>query len=79
MYILIFINKINVNKIKINELALNYCLQKTYIDNVIIGVDSKKNLKENLDCIDFNKDYTFDEYKIILKNYNTLTKYPNIN
>ena len=33
----------------------------------------------NEDSIDFNKDYTFDEYKIILKNYNTLTKYPNIN
>ena len=54
---LIFINKININKIKINELALNYVISKSYIDKVIIGVDSKKNLKENLDSISLNKDY----------------------
>ena len=54
---LMFINKININKIKINELALNYVIRKSYIDKVIIGVDSKKNLKENLDSISLNKDY----------------------
>jgi aryl-alcohol dehydrogenase-like predicted oxidoreductase len=52
-----FIESINSEKIKINELALNYVLFKTYIDKVIIGVDSKTNLKENLECISLNKDY----------------------
>lgn len=35
-------------QIPINKLALNYCLQQPLIDNVIIGVDSVRQLKENI-------------------------------
>ena len=30
------------------KLALNYCLEQKTIDNVLIGVDSKKQLEDNL-------------------------------
>ena len=33
------------------HLALNYCLQLNTIDNVLIGVDSKAQLKDNLQAL----------------------------
>lgn len=35
----------------IEQLALNYCLQQTTIDNVLIGVDSKQQLEDNLQSL----------------------------
>jgi aryl-alcohol dehydrogenase-like predicted oxidoreductase len=35
-------------KVSIVKLALNYCLEQKTIDNVLIGVDSKKQLEDNL-------------------------------
>lgn len=37
----------------INNLALGYCLVQTNIDNVLIGVDSVKQLEDNLDALDY--------------------------
>lgn len=37
-----------INNYSIGELALSYCTSKSYIDKVLIGVDSKDQLKENL-------------------------------
>lgn len=36
------------NKISMQKLALNYCLQQSLIDNVLIGVDNLNQLQENL-------------------------------
>jgi aryl-alcohol dehydrogenase-like predicted oxidoreductase len=38
----------NRSKVSMSQLALNYCLQQETIDNVLIGVDSKKQLIENI-------------------------------
>ena len=35
------------------------------------------NLKNEI--LDFDKEYTINEYEVILKKYNAKTKYPNIN
>ena len=37
-----------MNNYSIGELALSYCISKPYIDKVIIGVDSKYQLQQNL-------------------------------
>ena len=37
-----------MNNYSIGELALSYCISKPYIDKVIIGVDSKDQLQQNL-------------------------------
>jgi aryl-alcohol dehydrogenase-like predicted oxidoreductase len=37
--------------VSLAQLALNYCLQQTNIDNVLIGVDSKQQLKDNLKAL----------------------------
>ncbi len=34
------------------ELALNYCSQQDHLDNILIGVDSKTQLKENIKALD---------------------------
>jgi len=39
---------VNKNNIPIQALALNYCLSSPSIDNVLIGIDSFKQLKQNL-------------------------------
>ena len=36
------------SKISIAQLALDYCVQQTTIDNVLIGVDSREQLEENI-------------------------------
>lgn len=36
----------------IEQLALNYCLNQPFIDKVLIGIDSKKQLRENLKVVD---------------------------
>ncbi|MGF1555126.1 aldo/keto reductase [Paucihalobacter sp.] len=45
-------------KIKSNypmsQLALNYCAQQDYIDNVLIGVDSKSQLQENITALNLS-------------------------
>lgn len=50
------LNELNKIKTKIDstmsQLALNYCLQKETIDNVLIGVDSKAQLTDNLKALD---------------------------
>jgi len=46
---LLYIKEISKEfKIPIHQLALNYCLQQSQIDNVLIGVDSMKQLERNL-------------------------------
>ena len=39
------------SKAPIVQLALNYCLQQTTIDNVLIGVDSKQQLEDNIESL----------------------------
>jgi aryl-alcohol dehydrogenase-like predicted oxidoreductase len=48
---------LNNNNISIESLALNYPLNKTYIDKVLIGVDSLEQLKNNIKATenDFDK------------------------
>ena len=41
------------NKASIAQLALNYCLQQNTIDNVLIGVDSKVQLEDNLQSLSY--------------------------
>jgi aryl-alcohol dehydrogenase-like predicted oxidoreductase len=41
----------NRSKITMSQLALNYCLQQDTIDNVLIGVDSRKQLIENIEAL----------------------------
>ena len=40
---------------------------------------SNKNLNINNENLDFNKDYSIEEYEKILKGYNDRTDFPNIN
>ena len=58
----------------IATLALQYCLQQGYIDNVLIGVDSVKQLKQNVKAVTQHvESELFDEIdKIIVKNYEIL-------
>jgi aryl-alcohol dehydrogenase-like predicted oxidoreductase len=39
------------NKLKLNDLSLNYIVQQKSIDNVIIGIDSIDQLKENIQSL----------------------------
>ena len=39
------------NNVSKNQLALNFVLQNSYIDKVLIGVDTVEQLSENLNCI----------------------------
>lgn len=39
------------NEISMSQLALGYCLSKEYIDKVVIGVDSLKQLNSNIEAI----------------------------
>jgi aryl-alcohol dehydrogenase-like predicted oxidoreductase len=41
----------NKSNISMAQLALNYCLQQQTIDNVLIGVDSKLQLENNLEAL----------------------------
>lgn len=50
------------HKLDTTTLALQYVLQKTYIDNVVIGVDSEKQLLANLDVV--NKNYKIPHQEI---------------
>ena len=45
--------------LSISELALNYPLSKVYIDNVLIGVDSKEQLLSNIESLEKNPDKCF--------------------
>ncbi len=42
----------------IAQLALNYCLQQHTIDNVLIGVDSKQQLEDNLNSLNYTLENT---------------------
>ena len=56
---LIQLNKIALKAhISIESLALNYCLHKSYIDQVLIGVDNFSQLNQNLSLI--NADLTIE-------------------
>ncbi len=44
------------SKVSIAQLALNYCLEQTTIDNVLIGVDSKQQLKDNIESLNHTID-----------------------
>jgi aryl-alcohol dehydrogenase-like predicted oxidoreductase len=37
-----------IKNLSVQEIALNYCLQQSYIDQILIGVDNIHQLKENL-------------------------------
>ena len=67
-----------MNNYSIGELALSYCISKPYIDKVIIGVDSKYQLQQNLkwaslrlneevektiDCIDVKEEFLLNPSK----------------
>jgi len=67
-----------MNNYSIGELALSYCISKPYIDKVIIGVDSKDQLQQNLkwaslrlneevektiDCIDVKEEFLLNPSK----------------
>jgi aryl-alcohol dehydrogenase-like predicted oxidoreductase len=41
------------NNLSINQLALNYCLQQKTIDSMLIGVDSKQQLIDNIESIKY--------------------------
>jgi aryl-alcohol dehydrogenase-like predicted oxidoreductase len=41
------------NSASISQLALSYCLQQENIDNVLIGVDSIRQLKENVKAVNY--------------------------
>ena len=40
--------------VTISQLALSYCLQQNTIDNVLIGVDSINQLKDNIQSVNYN-------------------------
>lgn len=47
------LNISKTTKVPIAQLALNYCLQQHTIDNVLIGVDSKLQLEDNLNALNY--------------------------
>ena len=54
------------SKSSIAQLALNYCLQQTTIDNVLIGVDSKEQLEDNIESLNHSiQDKTIQEINSI--------------
>lgn len=60
--------------VSISALALNYCLQQNMIDKVLIGVDSKYQLEENLKVIptEIPERYINEIKSIIVQNRNLL-------
>lgn len=44
------------NNISMSSLALNFVKQNKYVDKIVIGAESIKQLKENIDCLTFNLD-----------------------
>ena len=62
------------HKVSISELALSYCLQQNTIDNVLIGVDSINQLKDNIKSIKYkiNQDTINEVNKIEIKNLDLL-------
>ena len=42
-----------IHDVSISKLALSYCLQQKTIDNILIGVDSLNQLKDNLKAVNF--------------------------
>ena len=57
----------------IAQLALNYCLQQNTIDNVLIGVDSKSQLEDNLQSLNYTLEpSTIQEINAIMVADNTL-------
>ena len=60
--------------ITISQLALSYCLQQSTIDNVLIGVDSINQLKDNIQSVNYRiKPETINEINIInVKNLDLL-------
>ena len=65
------IKKISLkNNVPIINLALSYVLNQEYIDNVLIGVDSLAQLKQNLNSVDkeINKNIVLSIEKIKTKN-----------
>jgi aryl-alcohol dehydrogenase-like predicted oxidoreductase len=64
----------NSHDIRISQLALGYCLLQPNIDNVLIGVDSIDQLKDNLNAVNFHlKKEIVDEINTInVKNLDLL-------
>ncbi|MDC1379836.1 aldo/keto reductase [Algibacter sp.] len=72
---LLQLSKITKNtNVTLAQVALNYCLQQTTIDNVLIGVDSKEQLQDNLKSLNHTlKASTIHEInKIKVSNVNLL-------
>ena len=40
------------NNLTLNDIAINFAMLNTYIDNLVIGVDSLDNLKENMTALE---------------------------
>ncbi|WP_025763239.1 aldo/keto reductase [Dyadobacter tibetensis] len=60
--------------IPVQGLALAFCLKQPFIDRVIIGVDSKHNLEENIEAIAFFESSGLNE--TILKRFQELESIP---
>lgn len=58
------------NQVKITDVALNFAYSNTYIDKIVIGIENKTQLNENINSIkNWNKnDSIFDEIKLITVN-----------
>lgn len=52
----------NSNEITISQLALNFVVQNPYIDGVLIGVDSVRQLKSNIESLSFKLDKSAIEF-----------------
>jgi aryl-alcohol dehydrogenase-like predicted oxidoreductase len=59
------------NNMPIAQLALNYCLQQSTIDNVLIGVDSKQQLINNINALQHKIEYDIIEEINTIKVENT--------
>ena len=62
------------HEVSISELALSYCLQQNTIDNVLIGVDSINQLKDNIKSVNYKiRPETIDKINAIkIKNKDLL-------
>lgn len=72
---LIKINQISLqNNISISDLALSYVINQPSIDNILIGIDSKKHLMENIKSaeIRLNQEVVEEINKIQIKNTDLL-------
>ncbi|SEP56918.1 aldo/keto reductase [Flavobacterium urocaniciphilum] len=58
------------NQVKISDVALNFAYSNTYIDKIVIGIENKTQLEENINSIkNWDKnDSIFDEIKLITVN-----------